>query len=175
MDFENCTLETQGGITVTKMFAKTQKLSLARTVHKISIPSKHVVVTKVKVKNSDNRRLSLVEPVTTLASKHCILGARSVSTVNNGHVYVKLLNPTSVEIEIKQNEPIARLHPCDEQDLCNDNEEECIIGISINTVGVKTCGSDKPQLSDEEYTNIAKSMGVDYLNLTCPIHKNISC
>lgn len=161
VDFENYTLEVQGGMTATKMFSKPQKLSLARTVNKISIPSKTVVVTKVKVKNPNSRNLSLIEPITSLASKHCIMGARSVSKIRGGFAYVKLLNPTSADIEIKQNEPIARLHPCDEQDLCNKNNEESIIGAGIYTVGVPTCGSDKPQLSDDEYINIAKAMGVD--------------
>ena len=167
VDFENYTLEVQGGMTVAKMFSNPQRLSLARSVNKISIPSKTVVVTKVKIKNSESRNLSLVEPVTSLASKHCVIGARSLSEVKNGFVHVKLLNPTAVDIEIKKNEPIARLHQLDEQDLCNENEEESIISTGINTVGVETCGTDKAnthkqhQLSEAEYTHIASSMGVD--------------
>ena len=68
VNFENYTLEIQGGMTVAKMFSNPQKLSLARSVNRISIPSKTAVVTKVKVKNSDSQSLSLVEPVTTLAT-----------------------------------------------------------------------------------------------------------
>ena len=65
----------RGGMTVAKMFSNPQRLSLARSVNKISIPSKTVVVTKVK--NSESRNLSLVEPVTSFASKHCVMGAHS--------------------------------------------------------------------------------------------------
>ena len=163
VNFENYTLEIQGGMTVAKMFSNPQKLSLARSVNRISIPSKTAVVTKVKVKNSDSQNLSLVEPVTTLATKHCIMGARSLSKVNNGYVLVKLLNPTAVDIEINQNEPIARIHPCHDHDLCNETEEESILNTGIHTVGVQSCDSDKEQqiLSDKEYTEIAESMGVD--------------
>ena len=49
VNFEDFTLEVQGGMTAAKMFANPQKLSLARSVNKISIPSKTAVVTKVKV------------------------------------------------------------------------------------------------------------------------------
>ena len=93
VNFEDFTLEVQGGMTAAKMFANPQKLSLARSVNKISIPSKTAVVTKVKVKHSENSNFSLVEPVTSLATKHCIMGARLVSEVNKGNVIVKLLNP----------------------------------------------------------------------------------
>ena len=172
VNFENYTLEVQGGIIVAKMFANPQKFSLARSVNKISIPSKAAVLTKVKVKNSDSKNFSLVEPVTSLATKHCIMGARSVSEVNNGYVFVKLLNPTSVDTEIKQNEPIARLHPCNEEDVCNETEEESIINTGIHTVGVE---SDKGQLSDEEYTKTVTLWESILLSLTYLIHKNMNC
>ena len=162
VNFENFTLEVQGGLTTAKMFANPQKLALARSVNKISIPPKTVVVTKVKVKNdSENSRFSLVEPVTSLATKHCIMGARSVSEVSKGYVLVKLLNPTSADIEIKQNEPIARLHPCSENDLCNEEEEQSIFDTGVHTVGGKTAESDKDQMTDQEYIEIANSMGVN--------------
>ncbi|MCG8046519.1 MAG: retropepsin-like domain-containing protein, partial [Candidatus Thiodiazotropha endolucinida] len=160
-DFQNYRLEIQGGITAAIMFSNPQKLSLARTVNRISIPSKTAVVTKVRVKKPSSRKMSLVEPVQSLASKHCIMGARSISEVHKGFVYVKLLNPTSTDIEIKPNEPIARLHPCDEQDLCKEYEEESLFKASINTVGLETCDSDKPQPSDEDYIHVAHTMGVD--------------
>ena len=61
VNFENFTLEVQCGLTTTKMFANPQKLALAWSVNKISIPPKTVVVTKVKVKNnSKNSRFSFV-------------------------------------------------------------------------------------------------------------------
>ena len=71
----------RGGMTVAKMFSNPQRLSLARSINKVSIPSKTVVVIKVKIKNSESRNLSLVQPVTSLASKHCVMGACSLSEV----------------------------------------------------------------------------------------------
>ena len=59
VNFENYTLEIQGGMTVAKMFSNLQKLSLARSVNRISIPSKTAVITKVKVKNSDSKKFVL--------------------------------------------------------------------------------------------------------------------
>ena len=97
------------------------------------------------------------------------MGARSVSKIHKGFAYVKLLNPTAADIEIKQNEPIARLHPCDEQDLSDtDTEEESIMTSRVHIVGVNTHSTDKnithtqSVLSDAEYTDIAISMWVDF-------------
>ena len=178
---------------VAKMFSSPHKSGLAGLINRISIPPQSATVARVKVRNSSIEGMTLIEPIRTLPSKHQVIGARSVSHIQNDQTFIQILNPTHEWVYLKANEPVARVDSLENSAiLCeiDDSSSPCVPDImsqntqshtgntqsdntqskSSNTHSPSYLETQTPSINelqtDSHYIQIANSIGVDLSHST---------
>ena len=151
IDFGNSILKIQNGLITTQLFSSPRKSSLARLVNRISIPPQSVVVAMVKVKGQNSGGLSMIEPIRTLPNKSHVIGARAIVRVDNS--CMQIMNPTDEWVHLNKNEPVARVESIPPDHIVREMDERC------DSSKTEECSK-----SDEEYTEIARSIGMDLTN-----------
>lgn len=161
IDFDNDIIEIQGGIVVAKMFSSPQKSGLARLVNRISIPPQSVAVAKVKSKGQNSNQISLMEPIRTLPSTNKVIGARTICKFDKGMACMQIMNPNDVWIHLRSNEPVARVDRIYSSDVVRECKETESV---MSEVSINEESSSDHFKNDEEYVQIAESLGIDLTN-----------
>ena len=183
VDYDQDTLQIQGGLVIAQMFSSPHKSGLARLINRISIPPQSATVAKVKVRNSGLKGMTLVEPIRTLPSKYQVIGARAVANLQNEQTCVQILNPTHEWVYLKANEPVARIDTIENNDLLceiDDSPSTCVSDIisqhtQADTSNTQTAADNTQSnlhtdthiplinelKTDSHYIEIANSLGVD--------------
>ena len=139
------------------MFSSPRKFSLARLVNRISVPPQSVTVAKIKVKGQHESKLSIIEPIKTLPNTNKVLGARIIGKIEKGTSCMQIMNPSDSWIHLDQNEPVARVERLDSSSILKENKFE-------GSVDSRKVSKNANNLTDDEYLQIAKSLGIDLTN-----------
>ena len=169
VDYDKDILQMQGGLVVAKMFSCPHKSGLARLINRISIPPQSATVARVKVRNSSIEGMILIEPIRTLPSKHQVIGACSVTHIQNDQTFIQILNPTHEWVYLKADEPVARVDSLENSAiLCeiDDSPSPCVPDIMSQNTQSHT-GNTKSD-TDNTQSNSSNTHSSSYLGTQTP-------
>jgi hypothetical protein len=133
--------------------ASQTKSFLLRSAEQLLIAPKSEQLIKVKGKYLDTVGVGMFEPLTSLVTKKCLLGARCVVKLGDGsQKWFRVFNPNNVSVTITKNQPVAKFTLLPTHSIQEYNPENIP---SVNMIEVKP---------DESYIKIAQELGVTIEN-----------
>ena len=162
INWTNNTLQVQNGLTEIPLHAQNSQSHVAKTVKQVSIPPNCEMLIHVKVKLPKiTENVLFFDPLTSLPTKHHVLGAKSIAKVHNGKSIIRLFNFTNSTVTLPTHTPVALAaqsiaHIFEEQS--NPNLHEV-----CTTTHTHQQNTDKnnTQEQSEHYIAKAKRLGFD--------------
>ena len=157
LNFDNNTLELQKGLAEVNLCAhnSNRRLHLIRVIGNISLPPRSETVIPVNTRGQLKSEIGLIEPLTSLPSRHHLMGSHCVVSSKQRRFAYKILNPTNESITLKHHEPVGHIQALDPDAIHGSLASE------VNQVNAMSTNDPSNTLDPEQYIAIAKDMGVD--------------
>lgn len=110
MDLQAKMLSLQSGVTsVSFVDHNSRRSTFVKTVSSVVIPPRSEVIMAVRISKDFSANQGMVEPLSSLASRHHLLGAKCLVNIENGQAVYQVLNPTNGTVFLPQNYRIATI------------------------------------------------------------------
>ena len=168
INFSTNMLELQNGLTEVELCHDQNKSSLVTVVGNISIPPRHEVIIPVTIrhKTNQNNAMGLVEPVSSLLTRNALMGAKCLVKPTNKRASYRILNPTNVEVNLKNGQRIGRFFRLiDVDSICTVAAHSAPLGKEDST-NVECINLTSEEHIDKKYVDIAHDLGFQLDNAT---------